>query len=282
MEKKTSIFASFPENTFLENIAIDADGKIYVTSLFEGIVYQLGQDGSRTVFARIDGKPAGIAALNDGSFLLNGWDATDKPTIYRMLSNGEVKIADQPEKARFFNGMTLLNDRVVILCDAYLGCLWRHDLLDSKTTVWLEHPLLGKVDMDQFYLPSANGIKRFGNAIYVSNTERRLLLRIPLLDEKPSAPEILISDMILDDFAFDEEGNLYGATHVLNGVVKITPDLRITVIAEEPEGLAGSTAVAFGRSDGDKDYIYVTTNGGMTLPVNGQVQPGRIIKINIK
>jgi len=282
MEKRTSIFASFPENTFLENITIDAGGKIYVTSLYEGIVYRFERDGSRAVFAHIDGKPAGIVDLNDGSFLVNGWDAAGKPTIYHLLSNGEIQIADQPVNARFFNGMTPLNNRQVVICDAYLGCLWCHDLVDNKTSVWLEHPLLTKVDMEQFYMPSANGIKRFGNAIYVSNTERRLLLRIPLDGENPSDAEILIPDIILDDFAFDEEGNLFGATHVLNGVLKITPDLQTTVIAEERDGLAGSTAVAFGRSDGDKDYIYVTTNGGMTMPVNGQIQPGRIVKINVK
>ena len=282
MEKRTSIFASFPENTFLENIAIDAGGKIYVTSLFEGIVYRFGQDGSRVVFAHIDGKSAGIVALDDGSFLMNGWDAADKPTIYRILSDGKTLVADQPLKARFFNGMAILNNRAVVVCDAYLGCLWCHDLVGNKTSIWLEHPLLTKVDMEQFYMPSANGIKRFGNAVYVSNTERRLLLRIPLDGEKPSDPEILIPDIILDDFAFDEEGNLFGATHVLNGVLKITPDLQTTVIAEERDGLAGSTAVAFGRSDGDKDYIYVTTNGGLTMPVNGQIQPGRIVKINVK
>jgi hypothetical protein len=282
MEKRTSIFASFPENTFLENIAIDALGAIYVTSLLEGIVYRFGRDGSRTAFAHIDGKPAGILALSDGSFLVNGWDAAGKPTIYRILPDGETSVADQPVNARFFNGMTPLNDRQVVICDAYLGCLWCHDLVDNRTSIWLEHPLLTKVDMEQFYMPSVNGIKRFGNAIYVSNTERRLLLRIPLDGERPSDVEILIPDIILDDFAFDEAGNLFGATHVLNGVVKITPDLQTTVIAEEQDGLAGSTAVAFGRSDDDKDQIYVTTNGGMTTPVNGQIQPARIVRINVK
>jgi hypothetical protein len=75
--------------------------------------------------------------------------------------------------------------------------------------------------------------------------------------------------------------NDIAATHIFNSVVKITPKLKITVMGDEPDGLDGSTAEVFGKTDHDKDYIYVTTNGGMSLPVAGKVQNGRIVKLKV-
>jgi sugar lactone lactonase YvrE len=282
MEKRITLFASFPENTFLENIAINPAGQLFVTSLEEAIIYRLDQDGQRSVFAPIGGKPAGIICLPDESFVVNGWDKAGVPTIYRVSRDGDAEIVAQPEQARFLNGMALLNDRLVLICDAHLGCLWAYDLLTHKTALWLEYALLTKIDLDQFYMPAANGIKVFNGSVYVSNTERRLLLRIPLDHDQPLTPEVLRRDINLDDFAFDEQGNIYAATHIFNSVVKITPGLVVTTIAGEADGLAGSTAVAFGRTALDKDHIYVTTNGGMSLPVDGKIQPARIVKLKVK
>ena len=62
------------------------------------------------------------------------------------------------------------------------------------------------------------------------------------------------------------DGNLYGATHVYNSVVRITPQRVVTVIADVSQGLAGSTAAAFGRNAEDRTVLYVTTNGGMSAP----------------
>jgi sugar lactone lactonase YvrE len=85
----------------------------------------------------------------------------------------------------------------------------------------------------------------------------------------------------IDDFAVDTEGNLYGATHVYNSVVRITPDRKITVIAGLEEGMAGSTATAFGKSSVGRNSLYVTTNGGMSSPPPGGIQPGRVVRIDV-
>jgi hypothetical protein len=107
-------------------------------------------------------------------------------------------------------------------------------------------------------------------------------VRIPLNDDfSPGSPEVFMTSINLDDFAFDNHGNMYGTTHVYNCVVKITPERVVTVIAGLAEGVAGCTAVAFGRTDADNNTIYVTTNGGLSAPPEGGIQPARVVKIDV-
>jgi sugar lactone lactonase YvrE len=126
-----------------------------------------------------------------------------------------------------------------------------------------------------------NGIKIYNNALFASNTQRQLLIRIPFVENNtPGTPEVCLTNVNLDDFAFDVQGNLYGTTHVYNSVIQISPDQKITTIATAEQGMAGSTALAFGRANNNTN-LYVTTNGGMSLPLPGGVEPAKIVKLNV-
>src|SRR5882724_7902047 len=272
MEKcsfEATIFASFPVNTFLENIAVDDAGLLYITSVEEGILYRLNQEAEKEVLAGINGKLVGILYLKPGMFLLNGWDEQGISTIY-SFSGGEIRSIHQPDGAQFLNGMAAINNRLVLICDSYKGCLWCYDIRENKSAVWLQDPMLSRGD-PRSGIPAANGIKVFNDVVYVSNTERRILITIPLTDDRAGRPQLFIDRWNLDDFAFDEGGNIYATTHIFNSVVKITPQKEVTVIGGEAAGLAGSTAVAFGKTAADKNHIYITTNGGMSLPPAGGV-----------
>jgi hemoglobin len=277
LKLNSMVFSIFPPNTFLENIAIDEHGSLYVTSLLEGIIYRLGQNGLIEPHARIDGKVAGILYLGNSEFLVNGWDANGIPTLYNLKDN----TTHQPKNAQFLNGMTALDDNTILICDSLTGRIIKYNRKENTSDTWLEHDLLAKAN-PATEMPAANGIRIAQNAVYVSNTDKRLFIRIPLENEKPGEPEIFLENILLDDFAFDPEGNCYAATHVHNSVIKISPQKHITTIAGEADGLAGSTAVAFGTTTADNYCIYVTTNGGMTLPPEGGIQNARIVKLPVR
>lgn len=44
---------------------------------------------------------------------------------------------------------------------------------------------------------------------------------------------------------------------------------------------AGTTAAAFGRTVNDRSSLYLTTNGGMSYPVDGEVGSARLLKIKV-
>nr|WP_158680274.1 hypothetical protein [Nostoc sp. 'Lobaria pulmonaria (5183) cyanobiont'] len=48
------------------------------------------------------------------------------------------------------------------------------------------------------------------------------------------------------------EGNLYGATHIYNSVVRIASDRSSTIIAQAEAGVIDSTSVAFGQTESDR------------------------------
>ncbi|MBD2075440.1 gluconolactonase [Phormidium sp. FACHB-592] len=267
--------ATFPVNTFLENLAILPSGDIYLTNHEVGAVVQLDPDGNLTTYAQLSGKVSGIAWIEPNQFLVNGWNAEGVPFV-AVLADGAVPYLQTLPEAQFLNGITPLSSRSYLMADAYRGAIWSFDVTTKAVELWLEHPLLARSDETSTF-PAVNGLKRFGNRLYASNTQRLLLLQMPLDERlKPQEPEILIEGTNLDDFAFDVHGNLYGATHVYNSVIRIDRDRRTTIIAQAEQGVTGCTAVAFHGTD-----LYVVNNGGMFLPPATGVEPAQVVRLAV-
>jgi hypothetical protein len=64
-------------------------------------------------------------------------------------------------------------------------------------------------------------------------------------------------------------------------VVKITPDGKITTIAQAEQGMVGTTAVAFGKSESSLTHLYVVTNGGMSFPPPTGVEPAKVARLEV-
>ena len=218
---KTETFCQFPKPAFIENIAGDDGGNLYVTSVDEGRVYKVGPDRSVEQYAQMRGRLA------------------------------------------------------------YEGVIWKYDLRSNQADIWIRHHLLSRINPNS-PMPAANGIKIFGNMVFVSNTARQLLLSIPLADNKPGEPDVFLDDLNLDDFAIDARGTIYATTHIYNSVIEITADKQVSIIAEGDQGLAGSTAAMLGKTGKDNHSLYVTTNGGLSLPLPHGLEDGKIIKIDLQ
>lgn len=273
--------AEFPPNTFLESIAVGSDGTLFVSSHLDGQVLRIGDDGIPVVHAAITGKATGLALTPNHSLLLTAWDADGLSTVFRISPAGEVAVLVTLPDALFLNGLTPLRSDGYLIADSYRGAIWLLDEAQKTVRVWLEHPSLARSSSDQSF-PAVNGLKIYGDTLYASNTERMQLVKIPIqADGQPGEPEIFVQAVNLDDFAFDRAGNLYGTTHVYNSVIKITPDGSVTVIAQAEQGMAGSTALAFGGSDRDRTSVYVVTNGGMSLPPASGLEPAKIVRLEV-
>ncbi|MBV8707299.1 MAG: DJ-1/PfpI family protein [Acidobacteriaceae bacterium] len=279
----TKTVAEFPVNTFIENIAISEAGQIFVSSLEEGRVYQIGS-GAPVLVAQVE-KAAGLAFDPRGKLLVGSSVGSKTPGIFR-LDGGKASMAVPMPEAIFLNGLTHLSGSHNLVADAYRGLIWEVNVNASSCQVWIKHPALA-TNADPFhpvpqYFPGVNGIKLFGGYVYASSTQQQKLVRIPLhSDFSAGKLEVWMTNINVDDFAFDERGNIFGTTHVYNSVVRIDPERRITIVAGINEGMAGSTAVAFGRTSNDRTFLYVTTNGGMSLPPDGGVQPGRVVQLDV-
>jgi hypothetical protein len=272
--------AEFPVNTFLESIAVSTDNTLFVTSHFDGNVWRMSGDKQPILHAKINGKVAGLAFFPDGSLLSSGWNKQNIPTVFSILQNGAIDVLTSIPDAIFLNGMVLLDSHRLLIADSYRGAIWQLNVLDRTVRIWLEHPTLARSGPDKEF-PAVNGLKIFDRVLYASNTEKMQLVKIPLIDSHPGEPEIFVAPINLDDFAFDIQGNLYGTTHIYNSVVKISPQGEVATIARAAEGMTGSTALAFGRSEADRTSIYVVTNGGISLPPSTGVEPAKVVRLEV-
>lgn len=273
--------ADFPVNTFLESIAVSADNTLFFTSHLDGKVFRIGTDGIPTVHATLAGKATGLAFTPNGKLLLSAWNDQNTPTVFIISSQGEATVLVTLTDAIFLNGLTpLTNDRYLI-ADSYRGAIWELNVPEKTAKVWLEHPHLARSSSDKEF-PAVNGLKIYGNVLYVSNTEKMQIVRIPLeADGQAGEPEIFLQNVNLDDFAFDQDGNLYGTTHIYNSVVKITPGGNVTTIAQAEQGMTGSTALAFGQAENDCTGVYVVTNGGMSYPPPTGLEPAKVVRLDV-
>ncbi|MEH2211221.1 SMP-30/gluconolactonase/LRE family protein [Nostoc sp.] len=275
------VIASFPVNTFLENLAIAPDGTIFVTNHEVGKIVRISPDGNQQIHATVEGKVSGLAFAANGGLVTTGWNADSIPVVSLVANDGKVETLLKLPDAIFLNGITPLSDTQYLTADSYRGAIWLIDIAQPRASIWLEHPMLARSNSENI-TPAANGLKRFGDFLYVSNTEKMLLLRIPVdTATRPGEPEIFVEQTNIDDFAFDMEGNLYGATHIYNSVVRIASDRSTTIIAQAEAGVIGSTAVAFGQTQSDRTAIYVVTNGGMFLPPPTGVVPANVVRLEV-
>ncbi|WP_088888957.1 SMP-30/gluconolactonase/LRE family protein [Leptolyngbya ohadii] len=273
--------AEFPVNTFLENIVVAANGTLFVTNHEAGKILSVSPDGVASDYATLDGKVSGLTIAPDGRLLVTGWTRSNIPMISQVSVDGNVETLATLPDAVFLNGITHLEGDRYLIADSYRGAVWEFQANDRSVQIWLEHPLLARRSPDS-PIPATNGLKRFGNTLYVSNTDQMLLLTIPIENQgNAGEPKILLEGVNIDDFAFDVDGTLYAATHIYNSVIQITPDGKITTIAEAAQGVIGSTSIAFGRTERDRTSIYVVTNGGMFLPPSTGVVPAEIVRLDV-
>jgi sugar lactone lactonase YvrE len=100
----------------------------------------------------------------------------------------------------------------------------------------------------------ANGIAYCDGALYVTNTDKGTLLRIPVDEDGAlGEPAVVASgdDLVgADGIALDAHGNAYIAVITQSTVVRVTPDGAIEPVAAASDGLDWPSSVAFGP-DGD-------------------------------
>jgi hypothetical protein len=319
-EAKLTAVAVFPPNSFLENLAVRADGSVLVTEILQ---HQLWYVPPPAEGAPADPVPVhtfgqftmGITEAEPDMFYVNTSDpfTAHRSFLHRLdlrhWNPGEPAPAETvlefPGRAGGLNGSCLLAPAVLVLADSLAGLIWRVDLPDGGCTptarVWLEHdslapdpggaPVLGIVPQQ----PGVNGVRyapRDGH-LYYTSTGQKLFMRVPVHPgtyDPAGAPEFVAGGTMADDFCLDEDaGVAYVTTHRQNTIdrVPLQPGSSGTrqIVAGDPfdEQLAGPSSAAWGRRPGDYGrVVYVTSDGGLVAPPpDGIVQPAKLLRAEL-
>jgi hemoglobin len=281
MRMSAAVICTWPVGTFVENVVALHDGCLIVSLHSDRALHRLDRDKRRTVFATLPAPPTGLALLGDSLLVSVGAPGHAGWRIQRVDLNGAIKESFEVPGALFLNGSTPYRHGDLLAVDSIHGQVLVIDPRQRSSHVWLAHESLTKTS-DNPMMPGVNGIKVFRDHVYLTSTERALVLRVAVnADSTAGDVDVLAQQCLADDLALDVEGNLYLTTHVNNTLERLSPTGERAVLAGPAEGLHGAMAVAFGRTAHDLHTVYVTTTGGIVAPVDEHVRAAKLVAVDV-
>jgi sugar lactone lactonase YvrE len=279
------VVASWPAPAFVENVAVGPDGSVFVTVYSGNRIDRYDpRTGETSVFAVLPAPPMGLAIDESGTLWVTGGTMRTSPGhIWKVGVKGEVQQWTDLPDASFTNGCAVHpNGRELLVCESASGSVLSIDTRKpGKWSVWLRDGLIAPPPGGTPF-PGANGIKIRGGVAFITVSARYLIVRVLIQADGSAGPvETVWRDVLGDDFAFGESGSLYVTTHPAQTLVRIDASGKRTTIAGPDQGMAGSTACAFGRAPGDDKALYVSTDGGFIVPHEGVVQDAKLVRLEL-
>jgi len=179
----------------------------------------------------------------------------------------------------------------ILIADSLAGCVWKLDISSGKVELAIKVPEMAPSKT----AVGVNGIKAVGNKLYWTNSATASVFRVEIDEEgkqttgSTAEKVATLPAVFADDFAVGpprKEGDLlWVATNVNNTLVAVDSHTGKTEAMAGATGsleLAGATAVAFGRTEKDKGWLYVVTCGGAKAAVNGVVEAGKVVAVDTR
>jgi len=276
------VIAEWPIGTFLENLAVLDDGSVAVSVLSEARVDRVTLEGVISTLIQFDAPPTGLALLGGALYVAVGEPGVGAPTLWRLdPATGTGAPVMELTGMLFANGVTPFDAERLLIADSWHGSLYLVDPARQTIETWLQHERLTRAPgMD--FLPGANGVKRYQDQVAVTSNGRALLLCARIESDGSAGPLIELAERLrADDIAFDADGCLYLTTHIGHSLDWRAPDGTRIALAGPEQGMAGSTACAFGRHGAERGALYVTTTGGIVGPVDGILQPAKLVRLEV-
>lgn len=251
----TRTVASYPAGTFLENLAEAPDGTLLVTSYFDRTLLAWDGTGAPVALASLDVHPVGVLVRDDGIVLTAHGKSFAEGPAFRQTNafvilgpDGEpVRTIPVPD-ALFLNGLVEITPGIILAADSLAGRIWQLDLASGAVKEWLADPLLATDPAATGQSPGANGLKIHDGWLYVSNSSRQALYRVPLDGAAAAGPlKAFAATGPIDDFAFLPDGTIAAASH---GAALIGIDAGGAVSTLLADGCDGCTSVAVRRGGG--------------------------------
>jgi sugar lactone lactonase YvrE len=171
---------------------------------------------------------------------------------------------------------------VVLVADAAQGVVWRINTADGKYSQAIDDPALKPTDAVPL---GVNGIHIQDDELYFTNLATNTVGRIPITsDGNAAGPVQLLTSKALaaDDFALSDNGTVYAAG--FNALWQVTGDGRTTAFVGGPNNtvVQGITSARIGRTEMDKDVLYMSTQGGLLArPPGSAVHGGQLLAVNV-
>jgi len=307
-----STLFEFPNPTWLENFAIRPNGQLVITLIShpEIYIYDPITPGPPTKLFTIPGYLAllGIVEFTPdifyfvaGNFSSAGSPEDEGIGTYAIFKidlradsspHAPAKILDMP-KATFLNGLEVLSkeDGLLVVSDSGLGLVWKIDVFKREYEVFIDVPEMKIAsDASADVQLGVNGVHVRHDFLYFTSMTQELFCRVQITRSSSGYEigeiETLATGIFGDDFTLDKFGNAWITQDPMDQITLVIGDGTrkgevITVAgALNSATVAGGTMCAFGRTEEDKEILYVVTNGGLANPPNGVVVGGKVLALD--
>lgn len=265
-------FATLPADAANpEGIAVDEDGNVYVTTFAvsrpagPGTIYVFNSAGKLQREVAVAGSSQLLLELafhpDTGDLLVLDFGAGQVLKVDSDTGESEVFASGFGENPGI-NVMTFDGAGNVYISDSFQGIVWRTGPNGEGLTAWVDSPLLRTSGVPPF---GANGLAFNGDesVLYVSNTGNDTVVRIPLSNGDPGAPEVFVNSINgADGLIIDEDGNLWVAANQSDEIVVIDPTGRVIAKLGDFGGIGPDGApngLLFPASlIRNGDFLYVT------------------------
>jgi sugar lactone lactonase YvrE len=251
-----------------ENITLEPDGAADVTFNRARQIARVTPDGRTTILATLPAPASGSATASgivraaDGTLYVN-YNAGSLSGVWRLRPGGTPEqVAALPE-VKVVNGLAL-DERTdtLYVTDSSSGTVWKVSPRTGETSLWAGGEALQPATTNSSGF-GVNGIKVHDGAVWVSNTDKGTLLRIPIGAHGAAGAVTTQAEGLtsIDDFSFVGQGDtVLAAQNFANSVALVNPDdgTHTTVLTVQ-DGLSGPTSVAVrGKT------VYVTSGAYFT------------------
>ncbi|MEU6879308.1 hypothetical protein [Streptomyces sp. NPDC046712] len=268
----------FAQGQTAENIVLEPDGSAIVSFSNARQVARVDKQGTVTILATLPpvanpntpvigvAATTGVTRAHDGTIYVVYATGTSETGVWRIGPDGSgpEQIAELPTNG-FPNAIDIDEEcGTLYVADSVLGTVWSVPQDGGPRTAWATGTELQPLPAPDG-LVGANGLKVHNGAVWVSNTDRQTLLRIPIRHDKTAgAIETRATGLSwIDDFDFTGRGDTVLAALIMdNQVALVRPDGTHKVVLTEQDGLDNPTAVAVGHKK-----VYVTS-AAFFNPVN--------------
>lgn len=273
--------ATWPVGYFLENIAALSDGDFVISVHNRRELHRATATGEHHRWVSMPASPAGMITDADGVCVVAGEPGESPHHLYHVGLSGEVADRGPIPDTMFLNGFTPGPSGIGYAVDSITGTVIAIELASAASQVVLSDERLQKISPDPMF-PGANGIKAGDGALHITNTDRALVLKAPLdgAGWPVGTLETIAEHLRGDDLAVAHDETLFITNHIHNTLTRLSPDGHRVAIAGPQQGMAGCTAAVFGTG-ADSTSLFVTTTGGIIMPLDGVVQEAKLVRLDV-
>ncbi|HWW85438.1 MAG TPA: hypothetical protein VNZ26_17640, partial [Vicinamibacterales bacterium] len=250
------------------DIAVAPDGSADISFSEANQAARVSLDGRVSVLGQLprsggcpqnNGLPLslGLVRLPDGTVLLVDCTGDTDTGVWRIRpGQAPVQIASLPSNG-FPNDMVLASGSgQLYIADSVLATVWRVPVAGGTPVAWASDAALANTTFI-----GANGIAVHDNAVWVSNTDKGTIVRIPIRSDGTAGPvQTVVSGQAggIDNFTFVPGTDVIVAAEVVANEVIAIQNGQTSVLLSGADGLESPTSVAVQRDTlyvGDAAYV---------------------------